>query len=82
MHALTSAINLIAACIDNSIFQDNPLNIDPKRVLWKRALDMNDRALRNVTISQGETKCEPRQEEFVINSRFRTHGYSLFSKRH
>jgi formate--tetrahydrofolate ligase len=66
MHALTSAINLIAACIDNSIFQDNPLNIDPKRVLWKRALDMNDRALRNVTISQGETKCEPRQEEFVI----------------
>ncbi len=66
MHALTSSINLIAACIDNSIFQDNPLNIDPKRVLWKRALDMNDRALRKVTISQGETKCEPRQEEFVI----------------
>ncbi|HHT66640.1 MAG TPA: formate--tetrahydrofolate ligase [Erysipelotrichaceae bacterium] len=66
MHALTSSINLIAACIDNSIFQGNPLNIDPKRILWKRALDMNDRALRKVTISQGETKCEPRQEEFVI----------------
>lgn len=66
MHALTSAINLIAACIDNSIFQDNPLKINPNKVLWKRALDMNDRALRKVTISQGEVKCESRQEEFVI----------------
>ena len=66
MHALTSSINLIAACIDNSIFQGNPLNINPERILWKRALDMNDRALRRVTVSQGETKCAPRQEEFVI----------------
>ena len=66
MHALTSSINLIAACIDNSIWQGNELNINPERVLWKRALDMNDRALRKVTVSEGETKCAPRQEEFVI----------------
>ena len=66
MHALTSSINLIAACIDNSIWQGNLLNINPERVLWKRALDMNDRALRKITISEGETKCAPRHEEFVI----------------
>ena len=66
MHALTSSINLIAACIDNSIWQGNELNINPERVLWKRALDMNDRALRRITISEGETKCAPRHEEFVI----------------
>ena len=66
MHALTSSINLIAACIDNSIFQGNPLGINPERILWKRALDMNDRALRRITISEGETKCAPRHEEFVI----------------
>jgi len=66
MHALTSSINLIAACIDNSIWQGNELNINPEKVLWKRALDMNDRALRRITISEGETKCAPRQEEFVI----------------
>lgn len=66
MHALTSSINLIAAVIDNHIFHGNALRIDPERILWKRALDMNDRALRNVTVSQGEKKCDPRHEEFVI----------------
>ena len=66
MHALTSSINLVAAIIDNHIFQGNELNIDPSRILWKRALDMNDRALRSITINQGEKKSEPRQEEFVI----------------
>ena len=66
MHALTSSINLIAAVIDNHIYQGNELKINPDRILWKRALDMNDRALRSVTVSQGEKKCEPRHEEFVI----------------
>ena len=46
MHALTSSINLIAAIIDNHIYQGNALNINPDRILWKRALDMNDRELR------------------------------------
>ncbi len=66
MHALTSSINLISAVIDNHIFQGNELRIDPNRVVWKRALDMNDRALRTVTVSQGEKKCGPRNDEFVI----------------
>ena len=66
LHALTSSINLIAAVIDNHIFQGNELRIDPDRILWKRALDMNDRALRSVTIMQDEKKGTPRHDEFVI----------------
>lgn len=66
MHALTSAINLISAIIDNHIFQGNELKIDPNRILWKRALDMNDRALRSVTVNENEKKSQPRHEEFVI----------------
>lgn len=45
MHAITAANNLIAAMLDNSIYQGNPLNIDPEKVVWKRCLDMNDRTL-------------------------------------
>ncbi|MBR4237143.1 formate--tetrahydrofolate ligase [bacterium] len=52
-HALTSANNLISACIDNEIYFNSPLNIDPERVVWKRCLDVNDRTLRNITIGQG-----------------------------
>ena len=66
IHALTAANNLISAVIDNSIFQGNPLEIDPEHVLWKRALDMNDRALRNVEIARGGKIGIPRREEFVI----------------
>jgi formate--tetrahydrofolate ligase len=66
MHALTSSINLISACIDNHIFQGNELNIDPNKIVWKRALDMNDRALREITISQGKKNGEPRTDGFVI----------------
>ena len=66
MHALTSANNLISAIIDNSIYQGNPLNIDPTRVVWKRAMDMNDRALRNITVGQKDAKGTPREDGFVI----------------
>ena len=66
MHALTSSINLISAVIDNHIFQGNELRIDPNRIIWKRALDMNDRALRSVTVNQDEKKSAPRHDEFVI----------------
>ncbi|MDY4848710.1 MAG: formate--tetrahydrofolate ligase [Bacilli bacterium] len=66
LHALTSSINLIAAVIDNHIFQGNELRINPEKIVWKRALDMNDRALRSVTVNQNEKKSAPRQEEFVI----------------
>ena len=65
-HALTSTINLIAAIIDNHIYQGNELKIDPSRVEWKRALDINDRALRSVTVAQDDKKATPRHDEFVI----------------
>lgn len=50
IHAMTAANNLIAAVIDNHIFQGNELKIAPERVVWKRAMDMNDRALRKITL--------------------------------
>lgn len=53
MHAITTANNLVSACLDNSIYQGNPLNIDPERITFKRCLDMNDRTLRQITIGQG-----------------------------
>lgn len=66
MHALTSSINLISAVLDNSIYQGNPLSIDPERIVWKRAMDMNDRALREITIAQGDKNGVVRQDGFVI----------------
>ncbi|WP_131105687.1 formate--tetrahydrofolate ligase [Ornithinimicrobium sufpigmenti] len=53
-HAITSAHNLLSALLDNSIHQGNPLGINPKRIVWKRVLDMNDRALRNIVIGMGK----------------------------
>lgn len=67
MHALTSTINLISAVIDNHIYQGNELNIDPSRILWKRALDCNDRELREVEIGLGaKTNGIKRTEHFTI----------------
>lgn len=66
MHALTSSINLISAVIDNHIYQGNELGIDPKRVVWRRAMDMNDRALREITVAEGGKNGTPRQDGFVI----------------
>ena len=53
-HAIGAANNLLAAMIDNHIYQGNALNIDPKRVLWRRAVDMNDRQLRNIVSGNGK----------------------------
>ncbi len=53
LHAVTSANNLLAAMLDNHLFQGNPLRIDKDKILWKRCLDMNDRALRNITVGVG-----------------------------
>ena len=67
MHAITSCNNLIAAMLDNSIYQGNPLNIDPDRVVWKRCMDMNDRTLRDITIGQKKkTNGVEREDHFVI----------------
>lgn len=67
LHAVTAANNLLAAAIDNSIFHGNGLGIDPRRVTWRRCLDMNDRALRRMVIGMGGTlDGVPREEGFDI----------------
>ncbi len=53
IHAVTAAHDLLSALLDNHLYQDNSLNIDPTRIVWKRALDMNDRSLRKVIIAAG-----------------------------
>lgn len=67
MHALTAANNTLAALIDNHIYQGNKLNLDPRRVIWKRVLDINDRALRHVVVGLGGlTQGVPREDGFDI----------------
>lgn len=67
MHAITVANNLLCAIIDNHIQQGNELRIDPRRILFKRCLDMNDRALRNVVIGLGgKVNGVPREDGFMI----------------
>ncbi len=66
-HAVTSANNLLAALLDNHIHQGNALQIDPGQVVWKRCMDMNDRALRNIVIGLGsKTDGVVREDHFVI----------------
>lgn len=66
-HAITSANNLLAAMLDNHMNHGNALRIDAKRVVWKRCLDMNDRALRNIVIGMGEkTDGVVREDHFII----------------
>ena len=66
-HALTSTINLISAIIENSVFQGNLLNINPDRIVWTRALDMNDRSLRDITVTSSDSKHSiTHKSEFVI----------------
>lgn len=67
MHAITSANNLMCALLDNHLQQGNKLNIDPRRILIKRCLDMNDRALRNIIVGLGgKINGVPREEGFII----------------
>lgn len=67
MHAITSANNLLCALLDNHLQQGNKLNIDPRRILIKRCLDMNDRALRNIIIGLGgKVNGVPREDGFII----------------
>ncbi|MCK1977348.1 formate--tetrahydrofolate ligase [Jeotgalicoccus huakuii] len=67
LHAITTANNALSAFIDNHIHHGNKLNIDPRRVSWKRVIDMNDRALREVVVGLGgPTKGVPRQDGFDI----------------
>lgn len=66
-HAITSANNLLAAMVDNHIQQGNGLNIDTREIVWKRCLDMNDRALRNIVVGLGrKVDGVVREDHFVI----------------
>lgn len=67
-HAITAANNLLCALIDNSIFQGNPLNIDPDRVVFNRTLDVNDRALRGVAVNHNVKDAVERTEKFNITA--------------
>ncbi|TWT16700.1 formate--tetrahydrofolate ligase [Streptococcus sp. sy010] len=67
MHAITTANNALSALIDNHLHQGNSLNIDPRRIIWKRVLDLNDRALRQVTVGLGgHLNGIPREDGFDI----------------
>lgn len=67
IHAITTANNLLSAVIDNHIFQGNELEIDPRQILWKRAMDLNDRSLRNIVLGLGgKTQGVPREDNFNI----------------
>ena len=68
IHAITAANNLIAAMLDNSIHQGNPLNIDVRNIVWKRVVDLNDRALRNIICGLGgKVNGVPREDGFDIS---------------
>ena len=67
MHAITAANNLLCAMIDNHLQQGNVLGIDPRRIIFTRVMDMNDRALRNITIGLGgKANGVPREDHFMI----------------
>ncbi len=66
-HAITSANNLLAAMLDNHLQQGNALGIDPKQIVWKRCVDMNDRVLRNITVGLGrKVDGVTREDHFII----------------
>lgn len=68
LHAVTAANNLLSAAIDNHIHQGNALGIDSRRIVWKRAMDMNDRALRQIIVGLGgKTNGFPREDGFIIS---------------
>lgn len=67
LHAITTANNALSALIDNHLHRGNSLNIDPRRIIWKRVLDMNDRALRHITVGLGgPANGVPREDGFDI----------------
>jgi formate--tetrahydrofolate ligase len=68
-HAITSANNLLSAMLDNRIYHDKNMNIDPRRITWRRVMDMNDRALRNITLGLGGVRQGvPREGGFDITA--------------
>ena len=81
-HAITSANNLISAMIDNHIYHRNLLNIDPRRIVWRRVMDMNDRSLRNIVVGLGgKAHGVPREGGFDITAASGNHGNIMFIQR-
>ena len=68
IHAITSAHNLLAAMIDNHLYQGNAIGIQPERIVWKRAVDMNDRALRHIVVGLGDGNGAVREDGFMITT--------------
>ena len=71
IHAVTSAHNLLSAVLENNLVRDNPLNIDPSRIVWKKAMDMNCRELRDIVVGLGDSKIEggvTHESGFLITS--------------
>ncbi|NGZ76349.1 formate--tetrahydrofolate ligase [Saccharibacillus alkalitolerans] len=68
LHAISSAHNLLAAMIDNHVYHGNALRLDPKRIVWKRAVDMNDRGLRSIVTGLGAGNGLPQESGFLITS--------------
>ena len=69
IHAVGSAHNLLAAAVDNHVYHSNELGIDPRQVLWRRVMDMNDRALRQIVLGLGgKTQGVPREDGFLITA--------------
>ncbi|MGH7263692.1 MAG: formate--tetrahydrofolate ligase [Candidatus Rokuibacteriota bacterium] len=69
LHAVASAHNLLAACLDNHLYHDNTLRIDPRQILFRRTVDMNDRALRQIVLGLGgRFQGYPREEGFLITA--------------
>lgn len=66
IHAITAANNLVSAVIDNHLYHGNELKIDKEQIFWKRAMDMNDRALRQIQVGLSSKKEQPRQDGFNI----------------
>ncbi|MFA6627451.1 MAG: formate--tetrahydrofolate ligase [Bacilli bacterium] len=67
IHAVTAANNLVSAILDNHLYQGNDLQIDPNKISWKRCMDLNDRALREITVGQSSKKEIIRQDGFNIS---------------
>ncbi len=72
-HAITAAHNLLAAMIDSHLFHGNPLDLDPEQITWPRALDVNDRALRRITVSVGSKSGASRSDGADRSNRLRHH---------
>ncbi len=68
MHAITSVNNLIAALIDNELYQHSPLDVDPEKIIFPRAMDMNDRSLRDIETCIGDKKATVHHSSFVITA--------------